>query len=385
MAPRMSQTSVGLSAHDSGGASSYARPMRARFSGGLLVGGGVATWVAVGLPVVVSGGGSPAWWTAYVAFALAFGLAVATPVRLPALIAQSLAALVAIALGGNGFGGALLCVVAGEAPLVAGELAGIACVIAQTVALVALDVGGATRGGHFATAAYVGFQLFAFGAGRLAVRERAARTELARVHAELVATQALFADSVRTAERVRIARELHDALGHHLTALSIQLELARNVADGRAVEPIERAHGLAKDLLGELRVVVSTMRDDPPLDLVRAIETLASGISRPRVQLELAADLRLDPASAHALFRCAQEALTNAVRHAGAETVHVTLAERDGAIELEVRDDGRGGAEVTAGHGLTGLRERALALGGSVAITTRDGFALRVRLPARPA
>jgi signal transduction histidine kinase len=237
------------------------------------------------------------------------------------------------------------------------------------------------------TAAFAGFQLFAFGAARLAASEAAARQEVVRVHAELLATQELFADSARTAERLRIARELHDALGHHLTALSLQLELARNVVEGRAKEPVDQAHALTKELLGELRTVVGTMREDQPIDLSRALRTLVAGIPRPRVHLDIPASLRVEPALAHAIFRCVQEALTNAVRHADAANVFLAVEERDGTIAVSARDDGRGAStgNVKAGHGLSGLRERVEGMGGRVEIDSRpgEGVTLRALLPSR--
>jgi signal transduction histidine kinase len=296
-------------------------------------------------------------------------------------------ALTIAGLGVSGFEGALLCVVAGEAPLLVGRGTALSWVIVQTVVLlgVHLETRSHLRGAILATASYGAFQLFAFGASRLAAREAAARAELARVHAELLATQELFADSARTAERLRIARELHDALGHHLTALSLQLELARNVAEGQAKDPVEQAHALTKELLGELRTVVGSMREDRPIDLSRALRTLVAGIPRPRVHLDVPDDLRVEPALAHAVFRCVQEALTNAVRHAAAENVFLAVEQREGTIAVVARDDGRGAAQVKPGHGLTGLRERIEGMGGQVHVDSQPGggVTLRAHLPSR--
>ena len=370
--------------------------------GKLLIGAGVVTWAVVGAPAITAwisgreafGGRAIAWCAAYAAFAVAFVIAtrsdpLAKRARVAALCAQSAAALVITMLDDHGFEGALLCVVAGQAPLLVGARSALAWVVAQTAALLAVDLAtwGNTRGVYFSTAAYAGFQFFAFGASRLAAREAAARQEVTRVHAELLATQELFADSTRTAERLRIARELHDAIGHHLTALSLQLELARNVVEGRAKEPVEEAHGLTKSLLAELRTVVGTMREDRPIDLARALRTLASGIPRPRVHLEIPDGLGVEPALAHTIFRCVQEALTNAVRHADADNVYLAIEERDGAITVVAKDDGRGASAVKAGHGLTGLRERIEGMGGRVEVSASpgQGVTLRALLPLRGA
>lgn len=166
---------------------------------------------------------------------------------------------------------------------------------------------GAWRAAALAGQSVAALVALAIGASRLVVREAQARAELARVHAELLATRELFADSTRTAERLRIARELHDALGHHLTALNLQLELARNIADRQTKGPVDHAHALTKELLVELRSVVSAMREEAPLDLSGALQTLASGIPHPRVHLDFEKDLRVEAAFAHTIFRCVQE------------------------------------------------------------------------------
>jgi len=366
----------------------------------LLVGAGVLASVAAGLPQIASWASgripfdrrSLGWCAAYAVFALAFRLAAVTPRplvgRATALAAQSGAALVAFALGHTRFEGALLCVVAGEAPLLVGEKMGLVWVLAQTAGMAAVNLVGPfqVRRQDLSALAYTGFQLFAFGASRLAVREAEARQELVRVHAELLAARELSADSTRTAERLRIARELHDALGHHLSALSLQLELARHLADGRAKEPVEQAHAVTKELLSELRSVVSSMREDAALDLAGALRTLVAGILHPRVHLEVHGNLQVEAALAHTIFRCVQEALTNVVRHAGAENVYLTIEARGEAVTVTARDDGRGAAEVRPGHGLSGLRERIEGMGGKFEIEARPGAGLTLRalLPLAP-
>lgn len=385
--------------------------MRPAPSERLLVGAGLFVSVAAGLPQVLAwasgrvpfDGRSLSWCVAYGVFAIAFLFASATPRarqgvrgvagargvrgRATALAVQSAAALAAFALGDTRFEGALLCVVAGEAPLLVGERRALVWLLAQCAGMVAVNLAIPSHGRreHLAALAYAGFQLFAFGASRLAVRESAARAELARVHAELLATQELLADSTRTTERLRIARELHDALGHHLSALSLQLELARNLVDGRAKEPVAQAHAMTKTLLAELRSVVSSMREDARLDLAGALHTLVAGIPHPRVHLEVERDLQVEAALAHTIFRCVQEALTNAVRHAGAENVYLTIEAKGDTVAVTARDDGRGASEVQVGHGLSGLRERIEGMGGKVEIEARQGAGLTLRalLPTR--
>lgn len=104
------------------------------------------------------------------------------------------------------------------------------------------------------------FQAIAFGVGYLAAAEQRRRARIAAAHAELLGTRQLLADAVRTSERVRIARDLHDAIGHHLTAINLHLDLAKRQAGNPVAESLEAAHGLALRLLAEVRKVVSTER-----------------------------------------------------------------------------------------------------------------------------
>src|SRR5262249_30253703 len=153
-----------------------------------------------------------------------------------------------------------------------------------------------------------------------------ARRELARVHAELIDAQDRLAESSRTEERLRIARDLHDTLGHHLAAMSIQLDLASRTSEGSAADVLRSTPAISRKLLGEVRGVVQAMRDDAPVDLRVALASLGTGIAPPAVHCVIEDDVRPPPAqAAEALFRCAQEALTNALKHADAHHVWIEL------------------------------------------------------------
>lgn len=237
----------------------------------------------------------------------------------------------------------------------------------------------------FTVISVLAFQIFCFSGGYIAAAEERRRRELARVNAELRATQGLLADSSRMAERLLISRELHDTLGHHLTVLSVNLELAQRLADNKAAEPVREAHGVARLLLAEVREVVGSLREARSVDLRRAIETLLAGTPEPRVHLDFPEDLEIaDPVSAHVLFRCVQEAVTNAVRHSRARNLWIELAREDGGVVLLARDDGRGSAAVQPGNGLRGMRERLEESGGSLEIESGpgEGFRLRCWIPA---
>ena len=229
------------------------------------------------------------------------------------------------------------------------------------------------------------FQLFAVLTVHYARSAEASRDALALVNADLLATRALLADATRDAERLRMARELHDVAGHNLTALRLNLRaLAADPAlAGRA--DVALAERLAGELMGDIRQVVQSLRDDRGLDLATALRALAAPFPRPSLHLTIAPGVRItDPAVAETVLRLAQEALTNSARHAGAERVWLRIDHGEDGLRIEIHDDGQCGADLREGNGIAGMRERLAALDGALMVgrTERGGLRLLARLPA---
>lgn len=240
---------------------------------------------------------------------------------------------------------------------------------------------------------------------QIAVREKEARANAERLSGELAdANEQLRAYATRveelamTRERNRVAREIHDGLGHLLTTVAVQLEaaLALQARDpARATEAVAKAQGLAQEALVEVRRSVGTLRAEgtgqPLPERLRELVSMDAGAP---VTLEILGEVRaIGPEVAHGLFRAVQEGLTNVRRHAAAQRVAVTLDFRAaGRVRVAVLDDGRGAAAAPAGgvgsegggYGLRGLRERVELLGGWCEAGPRaeGGFALRVEVPA---
>lgn len=295
---------------------------------------------------------------------------------------QALAALAVLALTGDGSVPALFVILAVQIAHLPSRLRWWLMGI-NNLCLIALLSWTSPLGGAIAMfALYAGFQAFATLTAFYARSAENSRDALRLVNAELLATQSLLEDSARSHERLRLSRELHDVSGHKLTALKLQLAaLARDPVG--APPAVETAARLADELLGDIRGVVSQMRHDEGLDLGRAIEELAAPFPRPQVNLNIEPDLRIDDiAQARALLRAAQEALTNAARHSQAEQVWLSLARRNGNIELEVRDNGRGAMQARAGNGLTGMRERLEDVGGGLRFSGNEGFHVVAWVPA---
>ena len=208
---------------------------------------------------------------------------------------------------------------------------------------------------------------------------------LARTNGELRAAQAIIADTVRDAERLRIARELHDAWGHELTALGLQLEIASHVGEPERVgDHVLKARGLASALLAKVRDVVGTLRDAERRDLKDSLEALAQRVPRPRVHVDVGPGVQVGPAHAHALVRCAQEAVTNAVKHADAANVWLKVTAEPEGVRLVARNDGVARKKpASTGSGLIGMRERVETLGGRLKVRPgpESGFTVDAWLP----
>ncbi len=218
----------------------------------------------------------------------------------------------------------------------------------------------------------------------MGMHERRARLALALTHAELQATQALLGEAVAASERLRIARDLHDVAGHHLTALKLHLDLAQRQAGAQAPAALGTAAELASSLLAEVRVLVSSERAAKAIDLRGALTTLCASVPSPHITLKIDEQLEINsPAVAHGLFCAVQEAISNAMRHAQAHSMTITLG-RDphGAVLLHIEDDGVG-SSAPEGNGLRGMRERLALLGGTLRAvnSTTRGFALAIHLP----
>ena len=246
------------------------------------------------------------------------------------------------------------------------------------------------------------FHVIVFGVVHLATRERRGRRTLAAAHAELLATQSLLGDMVRDSERLRIARDLHDSVGHHLTALKLHLDLAVRQSSEPVLASLRTSSELAGALLAEVRTVVSTERHAERIDLRHALATLCAGIPTPQIALQMDDTVAIvSPAVAHALFCCAQEAISNAVRHSGATTLTIAIAQDKNSLTMLATDDGHGSvlAGVGAGrahagdgtgschagegNGLRGMRERLALLGGHLQAGDRQprGYAMQITLP----
>jgi len=235
---------------------------------------------------------------------------------------------------------------------------------------------------------YGAFELFALVAARSVMSEARSREELAIVNAKLVAVQRALAEHARTEERANISRELHDSVGHHLTALALKLELASHAPPEAGAQHAREARQMVADVLAEMRSVVTALREDGDPELSARLAAMAGRIPEPRIHLQVPSPLHVpDPSTAHAVYRCVQEIITNAVRHARARNLWIDVGPEEGGLAIRARDDGVGAQQLDGGLGLKAMRERVEQSGGRIDVqsTPGEGVALEVWLPVPPA
>lgn len=247
--------------------------------------------------------------------------------------------------------------------------------VAAATSTVADDTGAAEVLGGFAL-------LVAVAAGGAAFRYRAESWRRA-------------ADQIRSQERVGLARELHDMVAHHVSAIAVQAQAGRATAGQRpeaALEALSVIEGEASRTLTEMRAMVRVLRDGAPAEYapqpgVADVVSLARRGPVPVVDVELPDDLPVLPLQVDAaVYRLAQEALTNALRHArGATRVEIRVVEGGGRLRLRVTDDGQvdPARPASPGFGLLGMTERVQLLGGTLRAgpVPEGGWAVDAELP----
>ncbi|PTY36606.1 hypothetical protein BGP77_04740 [Saccharospirillum sp. MSK14-1] len=231
------------------------------------------------------------------------------------------------------------------------------------------------------------FHAFAMLMSQRVIQEQEARDQVSALNRELLATQALLEESAKQTERIRIARDLHDGLGHKLTALILKLQYLTHTTEGETQKRVGETHELSRALLSDVRETVHQMRGDSSIRLKEALEALVSQVPRLRIELDLDPTASVaDVEVAEALFRCIQEAITNTLKHGNASRMTITTRKGPNDIQLFVADNGgcQGGC-FEEGDGLRGMRERIEALRGRLDIATQSGFALNISIPVAEA
>ncbi|MFF7293993.1 sensor histidine kinase [Microbacterium sp. NPDC008134] len=237
---------------------------------------------------------------------------------------------------------------------------------------------------YFGGAYYFGERSWIAASERAVLEERTAELERER---EVTAAQAVALD------RVRIARELHDVVAHHVSVMGVQAGAARLVIDqdaGKAKDLLAGVEGSARDAIGELRQLLETLRapggetteqaSTLGLDDIRELVDASTEAGLPTDYTVIGEPVEVPSVVAVNLYRITQESLTNARRHAGlGATADVRVRYDDTSVEIEIVNTGRMVGQLRPGLGQLGMRERAIASGGTIEVTPRSPGGLRVR------
>ncbi|MBU3004296.1 sensor histidine kinase [Paraglaciecola arctica] len=227
------------------------------------------------------------------------------------------------------------------------------------------------------------FNIFALIMVNTANKERQAKEHANQLNRQLLATQKLLSQANKQAERVRIARNIHDLLGHHLTALTINLQVASRISQGEAKEKIETCHGLAKLLLSDVREAVSEIREKSNIELKDALLALCDNLPGLKIQFEFDDNVKINEVNtADTIIKCVQESLTNTVKHSTADRLQLDIKQLEQAIAVNICDNGQPIKHLKVGNGLRGMAERLALIGGEVSFAHNvNGFCTSITVP----
>lgn len=203
---------------------------------------------------------------------------------------------------------------------------------------------------------------------------------------QMEATQTLLQHSSKQQERLRISRELHDAIGHQLTAMTIKLDVARRMVESpehqqELAASVNQLYDVSKGLLEEVREIVSDQRHDQGLKIKQTIAELCNEL--PRLDCDLIIDELLTINStniSHCILRCCQESVSNTLKHGKANRIKIELSESANSYLLVIEDNGTVQGEIQYGNGLTGMTERVQALGGTVSLSKNKFNSLKTEI-----
>jgi len=226
---------------------------------------------------------------------------------------------------------------------------------------------------------FFGFQLFAASSSHTRLESRDAKEKMEQLNLELRAAQALLGQQSQQQERLRISRDLHDSIGHRLTALSLQLEHAKHKAPDDINQWRDDLALSVKDTLAELRQIVRAMRNDVAIDLSLVAKRLALSLPQ-SVELSYPDSLTIaDPELAQELVFCLQESISNALRHGKASKIEIKKTS-DNPLSIAICDNGQSKYNWQTGTGLKGMRERLAPFGGSAELSPTNSGGMVLNL-----
>jgi len=223
-------------------------------------------------------------------------------------------------------------------------------------------------------------QIFAFSTMEITLREQKARESLTAINQELLATRFLLKESSQRKERLRISRDLHDVIGHQLTALSLNLEVAKHKVPDEFKPLLQQNLTQAKVLLTDVRNVVKEMRNEEQFDLVATLTGLVEQLPDCQLLVKSAPEINSLSLKQQLVFSL-QEGISNALRHGKASQLCLDSEVIDNRLLITLTDNGKTHAEIKFGSGLKGMQERLAEFNGQVELLSHDiGCSLKIEV-----
>lgn len=223
---------------------------------------------------------------------------------------------------------------------------------------------------------------------KIFMNEANAQHELICVNGSLRQAQLELAENTRLSERLRISRDLHDRMGHHLIALGLQLEIAHHLSEGKIKREIEQSQQLTKSLLQDVREVVGELRSENDLPFTEQLNELIARVEQVKPELEVdysqpEMDLPLPKKYQSLLIEIIKESVTNCIKHANAQHLTLEIKKTPFEVKLIIEDDGQGSGDFRYGNGLTGMKERLSPFRGRMIVNTdpMKGFRITISVP----
>ncbi len=204
-----------------------------------------------------------------------------------------------------------------------------------------------------------------------------------QLNAQLMATQNLLTQATRLNERSRIARDLHDLVGHHMTALIINLQIISRLTEGDIKQKVDQCHSISKLLLSDIREAVTSLKQNQALDFNAMLKTMIQQVPRLKIKSDIQVSFELEDITLVTnLLSIIQEAITNSLRHSGASQLWIKMQANQGQIYLEISDNGQLKVPLKLGNGLTGMKERIGLLDGQIDfVTNQNQLKIKAAIP----
>lgn len=233
---------------------------------------------------------------------------------------------------------------------------------------------------YFTVLIFLFFQLFGYSTIEIMIRAQQDREKLAQINQELLATRFMLKESSQRKERLRISRDLHDVIGHQLTALSLNLEVSSHKVPDEFKPMLKDNLQQAKSLLSNVRKVVKEMRNEEQFDLIATLNGLISQL--PNCHLEVVNSPCIKSLSLkQQLIFCLQEGISNALRHGKADKMILDFEIIDNKLVVSLQDNGISHGNFQFGNGLTGMQERLAEFNGHIElVTTNSGRKLIIQV-----